>query len=197
MTTGLQCGRLLRQGFRGAGQGRRRRPGWLSPARHRPTSTWPVSWMGHRPGRSWTTMWPRSMACRRSSCWRTLSPELLEQARRAGAAHVGEVPNVWQGAVVESATGDLDVRRPQVISRWRPPSTGVEAFSLDSRTRVAGSSTKCETVRSHHLARGTKGASFVGAARDAGHRVRSWASTAWPRPNGGNDKVSVAPCSAA
>jgi GNAT superfamily N-acetyltransferase len=61
------------------------------------------------------------------------SPDLLEQARRAGAAHVGEVPTmVWQGAVVESGTGDLDVRAATTDLEVEAAIALVsEAFSLD------------------------------------------------------------------
>ena len=61
------------------------------------------------------------------------SPDLLELARRAGAAHLGEVPTmVWQGAVVESGTGDLDVRAATTDLEVEAAIALVsEAFSLD------------------------------------------------------------------
>jgi GNAT superfamily N-acetyltransferase len=93
------------------------------------------------------------------------SPELLEQARRAGAAHVGEVPTmVWQGAVVESATGDLDVRPATSDLEVEAAIALVsEAFSLDLDMcrRVLG------PMRNSPIATiwlGDKGGEFVGAA---------------------------------
>jgi GNAT superfamily N-acetyltransferase len=94
------------------------------------------------------------------------SPELLERATQAGAAHAGEVPTmVWQGTAVERGSVDLEVD-------VRPASTDLEvdaaialvseAFSLDLDMcrRVIG------PMRDSQIATiwlGDKGGEFVGA----------------------------------
>jgi GNAT superfamily N-acetyltransferase len=63
------------------------------------------------------------------------SPELLERATRAGAAHAGEVPTmVWQGTAVERRAGDLELDvRPASSDLEVDAAVALvsEAFSLD------------------------------------------------------------------